>query len=613
MNLDIALTLIVIVMTLVAFMREWGSPDVLALTVLCLVVALGLVSVDQMALVFSNEAPLTIGALFIIGGGLERSGAVDRIGKMLRARLSANTRWAILAFSVVSAFFSAWMNNTAIVAILLPVTLGFARSKDIPASRLLMPLSYASMMGGCCTLIGTSTNLLVNGALKDLKSMGVEPLSMFELTPVGLPMAVAVIGYLVIFGPKVIPSRSSITGSLEIDHRTTKLYHLLIGGDSSIIGKKLDETELGDRESGIHVMEVRRNGTRVMLPLSEIVVEKNDRFMVALHRRRGGAAKPAQLFESIGAELLSQVQGIVSELVIRDESSLIGRSLAKTDFRQRYNSVVLAVHRNGLNITSQIASLPLEMGDTLLVITARNNLEALDATRDFVMTDSPDETPMAVAREHRPLHATFAWTALVGVVLTAALTDFLHRVNPAIPKVPIHYAAMVGALALLWLKVMTPREAYASIDWQVLLMLYGLLGLGIAMQSTGTAQWLSEGLVSFTESFVPRDMMPIVMLWLVFLMTMILTEMLSNNATAVMMIPIATTLAFELGVNPRPLIIAVTLAASCAFALPMGYQTHMMVYGPGGYRFSDFMRVGIPLNLICWVIACTLIPCIWSF
>lgn len=610
MNHEIALTLIVIALTLTAFVREWASPDVLALTVLCSVVALGLVSVDQMTLVFSNEAPLTIGALFIIGGALERSGAVDHIGRMLRARLSGSTRLAIFAFSVVSAFFSAWMNNTAIVAILLPVTLGFARSKEIPASKLLMPLSYASMLGGCCTLIGTSTNLLVNGQLKDL---GIAPLTMFELAPIGIPLAVATIGYLSIFGPKVIPTRSTITGSLEIDHRTTKLYHLLIGGESPIVGSKLSETELGKPDAGIHIMEVRRQGARVMLPLSDIVVEKNDRFMVALHRRRGGAAKPAELFQSIGAELLSQVQGIVSELVIRDESALIGRSLAKTDFRQRYNSVVLAVHRNGLNITSQIAELPLEMGDTLLVITARNNLETLKATRDFVMTDTPDESPMAVAREHKPWHAKMAWMALVGVVLTAALTDFLHRLNPAIPQVPIFYAAMVGALALLWLRVMSPREAYSSIDWQVLLMLYGLLGLGVAMQTTGTAEWLSKGLIHFSEAFVPEHLIPIVMLWLVFLMTMVLTEMLSNNATAVMMIPIAVTLSLELGVNPRPLIVGVTIAASCAFSMPMGYQTHMMIYGPGGYRFTDFVRVGLPLNLICWVIACSLIPLVWPF
>jgi di/tricarboxylate transporter len=610
MTLEIALTLLVIVLTLVAFIREWAAPDVLALSILCLVVALGLVDPSQMTKVFQNEAPLTIASLFVIGGALERSGAIDHIGKLLRDRLSGNIRWAILSFSLVTAFFSAWMNNTAIVAILLPVTLGFARSKNIAASRLLMPLSYASILGGCCTLIGTSTNLLVSGALRDLH---VAPLTMFELAPLGIPMAIAGIGYLTIFGPKLIPARSSITGSLEIDYRTTPLYHLLIGGESPIVGQLLTDTALGDRAAGIHVLEIRRNGARVMLPLSSIIVEKNDRFLVAIHRRRGGATKPEVLFTTIGADVLSQVDGIVSELVVRDESSLIGHTLAQADFRQRYNSVVLAVHRNGVNITARIAELPLEIGDTLLVITARNNLEALEATRDFLLTDTPDEPTAEEVRHHRPLHVTLAWSALVGVVLTATITDLLHSSYASIPAIPIHYAAMVGALALLWLKVMSPREAYASIDWQVLLMLYGLLGLGMAMQNTGTAEWLARGLVDLTEHMIPHEHMPIVLLWLVFLLTLCLTEVLSNNATAVMMIPIVVTLAGELGVNSRPFIMAVTVGASCAFALPMGYQTHMMIYGPGGYRFSDFLRVGIPLNVICWVTACTLIPLIWSF
>ncbi len=610
MTPEIALTLLVIGLTLVAFIREWAAPDVLALSILCLVVALGLVDPGKMTEVFKNEAPLTIAALFVIGGALERSGAVDHIGRVLRDRLSGNVRWAILAFSLVSAFFSAWMNNTAIVAILLPVTLGFARTKDIAASRLLMPLSYCSILGGCCTLIGTSTNLLVSGALRDLK---LAPLTMFELAPVGIPMAIAGIGYLVIFGPKLIPARSSITGSLEIDLRTTPLHHLLVGANSPIIGKSIFETALGKREDGIHIMEVRRKGARVMLPLSAITVEKNDRFLVALHRRRGKAAKANALFTEIGAEVLSTVDGIVSELVIRDESSLIGQTLAGADFRQHYNCVVLAVHRNGVNITDRIANLPLEIGDTLLVITARNNLEALDASRDFVMTDTPDEPTPEEVRHHRPLHVILAWSALVGVVLTATLSDLFHRMNPAFPAVPIHYAAMVGALSLLWLKVMTPREAYASVDWQVLLMLYGLLGLGMAMQNTGTAVWLARTLVEMTENLVPREHMAMVMLWAIFLLTLCITEMLSNNATAVMMIPIAVSLALELDVNSRPYIIAVTIAASCAFAMPMGYQTHMMIYGPGGYRFTDFLRAGIPLNLICWITACTLIPVIWPF
>jgi di/tricarboxylate transporter len=610
MTLEIFLTLLVIVLALVAFIREWAAPDVLALTILCLVVALGLVDPGKMTEVFKNEAPLTIAALFVIGGALEASGAIEHVGRFLKNRVSGEIRIATLAFCAVTAFFSAWMNNTAIVAILLPVTLGFARSKDIAASRLLMPLSYASILGGCCTLIGTSTNLLVSGSLRDLK---LEPLSMFELAPLGIPLAVIGVAYLVLFGPKLIPARSSITGSLEIEQRATPLYHVLISGSSPIIGKQLVETDLGRRDSGVHILEVRRSGTRVMLPLSEITVEKNDRYLVALHRRRGDNAKAVVFFAGIGAELLSTIEGLVSDLVIRDESSLVGQTLANSDFRQRYNCVVLAVHRNGVNITDRISDLPLETGDTLLVITPRNNLEALEATRDFIMTDAPEGTSREEVRHHRKSHVLLAWSALVGVVLVATLSDSLSQVYSFIPKVPIHYAALVGALALLWLKVVTPREAYFSIDWQVLLMLYGLLGLGMAMQNTGTAEWLAQTLVNVAEHAVSREHLPILMLWLIFLLTLLLTEVLSNNATAVMMIPIVVTLAGELGVNSRPFIMAVTVAASAAFALPMGYQTHMMVYGPGGYRFADFLRVGIPLNLICWVTACLIIPWIWPF
>ncbi len=609
-DLPIILTLIVIAITLVAFIREWAAPDIIAMSILCLVVALGLVDASKMTEVFKNEAPLTIAALFIIGGALEQSGAVDHIGRLLRNKLSGKVRMAIFSFSLLTAFFSAWMNNTAIVAIMLPVTLGFARSKNIAASKLLMPLSYASILGGCCTLIGTSTNILVNGALRDLK----EPtMGMFELAPLGIPLAIAGITYLTIFGPKLIPDRSSITGSLEIELRTTPLYHILISESSGLVGKKLVETALADRHSGIHVMEVRRAGARVMLPLSKLVVEKNDRFMVALHRRKGKAASPEAFFQQIGASLLSTVDGIVSELVIRDESSLGGVTLARSDFRQKYNCVVLAVHRNGVNITDRIATLPLDVGDTLLVITARNNLEALAATRDFILTDDLAEKPEDEIIAKPNAHVFLSWATLIGVVLVATLSDLLNPVFSWVPDIPIHYCAMVGALVLLWCKVLTPRQAYASIDWQVLLMLYGLLGLGMAMQKTGTAEWLARAMVDGANNFISPEQLPLTMLWMIFLLTLLLTEVLSNNATAVMMVPIVVKMAHELHVSPWPFVIAVTVAASTAFALPMGYQTHMMVYGPGGYKFRDFLKVGIPLNLMCWVISCLLIPLIWKF
>ncbi len=611
MNQEIALTLIVIGITLVAFIREWAAPDVLALSILCLLVALGLIDMDSMAKVFSNEAPLTIAALFVIGGALEKSGAVNQIGRLLERRVNGGVRTSIFAFTMVATFFSAWMNNTAIVAILMPVVLGFARSKNIAASKLLIPLSYSSILGGCCTLIGTSTNLLVNGSLRD---MGLEPMSMFELTPIGVPLAIAGVAYMVIFGPKLLPSRSSITGSLEIDLRVVPLHHLLISEGSELIGHKLLDTPLGSRDAGIHVLEIRRRGTRLMLPLSDVTVEKNDRFLVALHRRKGGAAKAQELFVKIGAQELSTVDGIVSELVVPNESSLVGKTLAASDFRQRYNCVVLAVHRNGLNITSSMANIALDHGDTLLVITAINNLTSLKETRDFVLTDTPDsKTETEASNEECIKSIKISWAILIGVILVVSITDFLSRMNLGIPDIPIHYASVVGALCLLWLKILTPREAYASIDWQVLLMLYGLLGLGMAMQNSGTAMWLAERLVDMTRHHVSPAILPYVMLWVIYLFTLLLTEVLSNNATAVMLVPIVVGLAHELGVDFRPFIITITIAASCAFALPMGYQTHMMVYGPGGYKFSDYLRIGIPLNILIWVLTSLLVPLIWNF
>jgi di/tricarboxylate transporter len=623
MTLEIFLTLLIILVTLVAFIREWAAPDVIALTVLCLVAGLGLLddpakspgvsSLTILTRVFMNEAPLTIAALFVIGGALERSGAVDHIGRVLRDRLPGNTRWAILGFSLLTCFFSAWMNNTAIVAILLPVALGFARSKDIAPSRLLMPLSYCSILGGVCTLIGTSTNILVNGTLKDMK---LEPMSMFQLAPVGIPLAIAGIIYLTVFGPRLIPTRTTISGSLEIKDRTTPLYHILIGENSPLVGRPLRETPLFERGKDVHIMEVRRQGAREMHALNTLTVEKNDRFLIALHGRSGRKGKADELFSEVGATVLSTIQGVVTELVVRDESSLAGQTLAAADFRQRYNSVVMAVHRNGVNITHQLAEIPLEVGDTLLAITPQNNLDALEATRDFVLTDAPEDVPVATENKKPQHHAWVAWAVLIGVVLTATLTDVLggdDGVFTKLPEIPIHYAAMVGALALLWSKILTPREAYSSIDWQVMMMLYGLLGLGMAMQSTGTAKWLATGMVTVAQGFVSPEWLPLVLLWSVFLLTVLLTEVLSNNATAVMMVPIVVTLAHKLEVSHWPFVMAVTIAASTAFALPMGYQTHMMVYGPGGFKFSDFLRVGIPLNVICWIISCLLIPVIWPF
>ncbi len=609
MTLAIGLTLAVIALALLAFVREWAPPDVIALSVLCLVTALRLVPVDEVTSVFRNEAPLAIAALFVIGGAIERTGALEDIARFMERHMAASTRGAILGVCLISGFFSAWMNNTAIVAILLPVTLAFARSKDIPASRLLIPLSYASLLGGCCTLIGTSTNLLVNGMLRDL---GERPLTMFELAPLGIPLAIAGIAFLTLAGPRLLPVRASIAGSLDARQRTTPLHHILIDPASPLVGQRLVETSLFAGHKGVHLVEIRRGDQRLMEPLDQIVVQRFDRLLIAVHGAHGGRVKIDEFLRSINATELATVPGLLTELVIPDDSSLVGHSLARVDFRQHYGAVVLAVHRRGVNVTRRFSDLRLECGDTLLVITPSHNLDELASHHDFVLTDAPERTP---PRPHSPSRrrANLAWAAIILAVAVTTASDLLHGPFPAVPRIPIHFAALGAALALLWLRVITPRDAYASIDWQVIFMLYGLLALGRAMQETGTARWLADTLMNATRHLVAPASQPLLVLWLAYLLTLLLTEILSNNATAVMMVPIVTTLAHNLGVNPRPFVMAVAVAASAAFALPMGYQTHMMVYGPGGYRFRDFPRVGIPLNLICWIVSCFLIPVIWPF
>jgi di/tricarboxylate transporter len=603
LTFEIALTLGLVALILVAFLKEWAPPDVIALSSLCLVVALGLIPMDRMSEVFRNEAPITIAALFILGGALEASGAVDQLGLLLRSRLRGGLRSSILSFSLLAAFCSAWMNNTAIVAILLPVVLGFARSKDIAAGRLLMPLSYASILGGCCTLIGTSTNLLANGVLTDMKQ---EPMSMFELAPIGIPVAVVGIAYLTWFGPKLIPARTSIIAELDPKSRSTKMFHVLVTNDCPLVGSRLIDSPLAAEDAGIHLVEIRRGGRRIVAQVGEIVIERFDRYLVTLHNKQ--KVRHESFFEKLSLEVISEIEGIVTELVIEGDSSLVGQTLAQSNFRQQYNTVVLALHRDGKNITRSLATEALSPGDTLLVVTPAFNLSALKLSKDFLLTDIPADAPPVIRRD-----ALLAGTALIGAVATATVSDILNSSFPAVPKIPIHFAAVVGALLLLWTKTLTPRQAYQSIDWQVLFMLYGLLGLGMAMQTTGTAEFLANTLVNASVSWVPPDVLPYFLLWSVFLLTLLLTEVLSNNATAVMMIPIVVPLAIQIGVEPRPFIMAAVLASSLAFALPMGYQTHLMVYGPGGFRFSDFLRVGIPLNFICWITACLLIPLIWPF
>lgn len=595
----ILLMLAVVTAFLVSLIRELLRADVAALAAFSLVIVLGLANVNDAFKIFANTAPITVAGMFVLSYALQRTGVIDVIAKRIGETVPQGTRPVLIAVGGLSALCSAFMNNTPIVAIFMPILLGLARERNLPASHLLIPLSYSAIVGGCCTVIGTSTNIIVNGITQEY---GFTPFAMFDLAWVGVPVALATLIYVAIFAPIILPDRTTLTATLSEEMRKSFLCHILVKNDSPLVGKKLVETPLAQGKD-FRVIEVRRKGARVYLPLNEIVIEPFDRILVSASARKmvslgetKGLTLEAGTAGSLGVENLSTIEGKIVEGVIAPHSRLIGKTLRQINFRQTYGMLILAVHRHGRNVTSNFQDVPLEFGDTLLMLGPTQTFEQLRDAGDFLLLE---EHKVTRVRPQDPWIATAAIVAVVG----------LATVN----IMPIVAATTIACVALILLKVLEPDEAYRAIDWQIIFLIYGSLGVGLAMEQTGTAKWLASSLVSTVEGFIPQPVLPIMALFIVFFMTSLLTEVISNNATAAIMAPIAINLAGQIGVNPQPLIIAVMIAASCSFCTPIGYQTNTMVYGAGGYRFGDFVKFGIPLNIIALLVSLIVIPLVWKF
>ena len=600
MTWEIAFVLGLLLLTLIAFMRELGPPDLIAMTAFCIVVAAGLITVSEGLTVFKNDAPITIGALFVLTAALNKTGAMDALSRLMEKHLRGGLRYILLLVCFFTAACSAFINNTPLVAMLMPVLLGLARSRGISPSKLLIPLSYSSLLGGCCTLIGTSTNIIVNGMLP---TYGQPSLSMFELAPIGLPLALVGLCYITIFAPKLLPNRIAPPTSdiASAGQRSCPLYHVLVSQTSPLIGKKLEDTPLWEKLCKLSIIEFRRQGVQLMTHLNEIAIEPLDRILLGVdNTEASNEITPQELdqlmadFRKSGLEILPTLEGRLFKAVIAPHSKLVGKRMSRIDFRQRYGVHVQSFDRSGGNIHTDIKEVPMEFGDTLHMLSTARNLPALRACGDFLMFDEEEEALKS------PRLTAIAWMGFALVVILSVFNI-----------VPIVAASLLACLLVLWAGCVTPKDAYASVEWPIIFMLYGMLGVGMALEKTGAAEWLAHGLVEIMQAVVPALWLPVVVLSSCYLLTSLLTEVLSNNATAVAMTPIVINVAKQLELNPRPFIIAVTIGASAAFILPIGYQTHMMVYGPGGYRFTDYMKLGLPLSIMCWLISSILIPIFW--
>ncbi|MEM6822195.1 MAG: SLC13 family permease [Verrucomicrobiota bacterium] len=600
MTWEIVFVLVLLVATIVCLIKEWAPPAVSAMAALSLLMVTQILSIKDALSVFSNPAPITIGALFIITYSLEKTGGLDSLAGFLRRHLPKSLSGILLSTATLVAVCSAFINNTPIVALFMPLLLGLARARSIAPSKLLIPLSYASIMGGCCTLIGTSTNIIVAGIMRDY---GMAPVTMFELAKVGVPLMIIGITYMTLISPKIIPERHNITASLSEDQRRTFFCQLLVQPESSWVGKPLLETEIAEDVKTYRIVEIRRKGATLALPINQIVIEPYDRILISaasqsLETVDGETHFKKDLQEAWGTEALSTLQGGIMEGVISQHSHLIGKTIQQARFRQEYGMLVLAIHRQGRNLTRHFKSIRLQFGDTLLLLGPQWHFDELRSKADVMLLDE-FQKPKEKQKGH---HVIFPWIAIASVVLLATFNIM-----------PIVAASILGAVFILATRVITPEDAFQSVDWSILFLIFGMLGVGLAMETTGAAKLIAESSIGAVSTVIPEDWLPYVALSVMILLTSVLTEMLSNNATAAVMAPVAYNLAIGLGLDPRPFTVGVMFAASLAFVTPIGYQTNTMVYNAGGYRFTDFVRVGLPLNLTFWMMSSWMIPIFWPF
>jgi len=591
MSPEAIFTLVVVVLMLAGLAFELLAPDVIVFSALGLLLLTDVLSVSDALVGFSNSGMLTVGILFIVAYAAQTSGLLEFFANHVMGR-SGGGRNSLLRMMTPVLAMSAFLNNTPIVAMFTPTIRDWAIRNKLSPSKFLIPLSYASIFGGICTLIGTSTNLVVNGMMQQSLD---QSLSMFELAKVGLPCAVCGILFMTVFGYRMLPDRPDLSDDFQSSGREY-LLEMKVLDSSPLIGRSVEEAGLR-RLDQLYLAEIVRSGNLIAPVKPTDTLEAGDHLFFT-----GLAEQIVRLQQLPGlapchehdfcASIQKAGKGRVIEAVVSRSSPMLGQTLKEGNFRARYDAAVLAVHRHGERLATPLGQLVLKPGDTLLLLAGDDFVKRWNQARDFYMISKMSEV-VAVNRKQ----TVISLLTLFGMIALSAfgVMDILK-------------AAILAAMVLLFTRCVTVVEARRSIELNVLVVIASALGISQALAKTGAAGFLAETVIQAVHG-----MGPIGLLAAIYLVTSLATEVITNNAAAALVFPIATAAAAQAGLDPKPFVIAIAVAASASFATPIGYQTNLMVYGPGGYRFRDFLRVGIPLNLIFMAVALLVIPLVWPF
>ena len=596
MTFEIVFVLALIVLAFILFVSEKFSLDVTALFILTILFAGGFLTVEEAISGFSNPAVITIALLFILSQGLQKTRILEYLIVRINKLVSQSKNLGLGVYLLTIAFASALMNNTAIVAVFMPVTIRLAHQYHMSPSKLLIPLSYAAIMGGTLTLVGTSTNLIVNAVYIE---NGGTPLGMFEFAKYGWITLLVGLIYVLWIAPKILPSRTVTSSLTQSYHMAGYLTEMKISEDSPLVGSTCQERNV-NQSYDVIVLDIQRDGRLIAYNVGRQTLRVGDILFVkgsleSFLRMKEVEKVTLLTDEKLTQSELEQDDNILVECMVTDQSDVIGKTLREANFRKRFGAFILAIRREGLIIRKKIAHVVLHTYDTLLIYGGKRQISELEKSGKFILLGEMQADLVKVR---------FWWISIVSIVLTVFLA--------AIGVLPILKGALISAVILMMFRVISPNEAYESIHWQVIVLIAALIPLGIVIQSSGTATYIANMIMQYVDTISP-SMQPYVLFALVYFVTMVMTEVSSNTATAIIMTPIVIAITADMQFDPRPFIFGVCFAASASFSTPVGYQTNLMVYGPGGYRFSDYMKTGIPLALTFWILAILIIPTIWPF